>query len=424
MKLATRVVIGIILTLSFCAPWIVYSTQQSTSQHSSKTVTAQPSHILDLLHQQAPTLNATALEYAFTALQCANQFDIDHNNILTIIDYSLPASEKRLWVFDLAEQRLLFHTYVSHGLKTGSLVSNAFSNRNNSKTSSVGLYKTLDTYYGREGISLRMQGLEPGFNDNAENRALVMHGGWYVNEPFIQQYGRPGRSWGCPSLPQDLTKPILEKIRRNSLLFVYYPEQNWLLQSQFLHCSTHFGETLTTMHTSIRTPLLWSEPLEQQEPILYVDLNHNKKHEENEPIVAISAQKYHELLSKPAPVSRMLRRQMESTEYVAITEAELQQIKQLQTPTMTIQQGVNQQQNAMLSALRFIIPEIIEVRGYYQTRMKAVDLGKIERVEEITTSSATPPNKQSHYKLFLVKTKTENHVPLESTAQFIRWIGL
>lgn len=424
MKHGTRIVLGIILAISFCTPWLVYSTQQITSADRPTAVAEKPDNLLDILHQQAPTLNYTALEYAFTALQCATQFDIEHNNILTIIDYSLPASEKRLWVFDLAEKRLLFNTYVSHGLKTGSHISNAFSNRNNSKASSVGLYKTLDTYYGREGVSLRLKGLEPGFNDNAENRALVMHGGWYVNEPFIQNYGRPGRSWGCPSLPQGLTKPILEKIKRNSLLLVYYPEQNWLLQSQFLHCSSHFGDSFTTRNGSIRTPLLWNEPTEQQEHILYVDLNHNKKHEENEPIVTISATMYSQLLNKQAPVSRMLRRQLENTEYVAITEEELQQIQQLQKPIMGTNGGLNSKQESILSQLRFIIPEIIEVRGYYQTRMKAVDLGKIERVEEINSSSITPQRQQGNLKLFLIKTNTENRVQLQSTDQFIRWIGL
>lgn len=425
MKHGVRIILGIFLVIAFCIPLLVYSTQQlpSAAEVPKKSIGSQSTNVLELLHQQAPSLNYTVLDYAFTALQCATQFDIEHNNILTIIDYSLPASEKRLWVFDLAKNRLLFHTYVSHGLKTGALISNLFSNRNNSRASSVGLYKTLGTYYGREGISLRLMGLENGFNDNAENRTIVMHGGWYVNETFIQNYGRPGRSWGCPSLPKDLTKPILETIKNNSLLLVYYPEQDWLIKSQFLHCSSVLGQSFSQEIKYIRTPLLWSESADQQEHILYVDLNHNKKHEENEPIVAISANTYSKLFSKPAPVSRMLRRQLENTEYVAITGEELQIIKVLLQPTIETK-VLSSDQESILSQLRFVIPEMKEIRGYYQTLMKSVDLGKVDRIETGATIPLSTQLRHSNLILFLTKRNAENRVHLEATDQFIRWIGL
>ena len=107
------------------------------------------------------------------------------------------------------EKKLLFHTYVSHGITSGTLLTNYFSNKYNSKASSIGVYKTEKAYYGREGLSLRLDGLDRSFNDNASNRSVVMHGGWYVDEHFIKKYGRPGRSWGCPALPLNFINPLL-----------------------------------------------------------------------------------------------------------------------------------------------------------------------------------------------------------------------
>jgi hypothetical protein len=147
------------------------------------------SDINNMLQKEANTLNASVIQKVLTTLKCSLEYNVNHNNILTIIDYSLPSSEKRLWVFDLKEKKLLFHTYVSHGIKSGTLLSNYFSNKYNSKASSIGVYKTNKTYYGRDGLSLRLDGLDSGFNDNASNRYVVMHGGWYVNEPFIKKYG-------------------------------------------------------------------------------------------------------------------------------------------------------------------------------------------------------------------------------------------
>ncbi len=130
-----------------------------------------------MLKEQAPTLSNEASETIITTLNCVNKKQILHNQILTFIDYSLPANQKRLWVFDLNNKKVLFHTYVAHGLKTGVMASTFFSNQYNSKASSIGLFHTDKPYYGRHGLSLKLDGLEAGFNDHADGRAVVMHGG-------------------------------------------------------------------------------------------------------------------------------------------------------------------------------------------------------------------------------------------------------
>jgi hypothetical protein len=148
--------------------------------------------IKNMLEEKTYALNTSVINKVLTTLKCATQYNVARNNILTIIDYSLPSNEKRLWVFDLNQKKLLYNTYVSHGIRSGTLLTNYFSNKNNSKASSLGVYKTNKAYYGREGLSLRLDGLERNFNDNASIRSVVMHGGWYVEENFIKRYRRPG----------------------------------------------------------------------------------------------------------------------------------------------------------------------------------------------------------------------------------------
>ena len=141
--------------------------------------------IATMLNQNNVGLQTAVIDKVLTILECTQARHIEHTPILTVIDYSLPANTKRLWVFNLNEKKLLFHTYVSHGIKSGALSSNFFSNKYDSKTSSIGVYTTDKAYYGREGLSLKLNGLEEGFNDHAYNRSLVMHGGWYFDEEFI-----------------------------------------------------------------------------------------------------------------------------------------------------------------------------------------------------------------------------------------------
>ena len=144
-------------------------------------------------------------------------------DILTIVDYSLSSKENRLWVIDLKKNSVIFQSLVAHGRNSGNEFAKTFSNKPESYKSSIGLYLTGETYYGKHGYSLRLDGLEKGVNSNARDRAIVVHGADYVSESFIKQNGRLGRSLGCLALSQELTKEVIDTIKNKSCLFVYYP---------------------------------------------------------------------------------------------------------------------------------------------------------------------------------------------------------
>ncbi|MDR2911774.1 MAG: murein L,D-transpeptidase catalytic domain family protein [Alistipes sp.] len=141
--------------------------------------------------------------------------------ILSFIDFTLPSTEKRLWVIDMARRRVLFNTWVAHGRESGELYATSFSNRRGSHKSSLGFYLTAETYIGRNGYSLMIDGLDAGLNDNARGRAVVVHGAWYADPRVIASMGRLGRSFGCPALPPDLARPIIDSIKGGSVLYIH-----------------------------------------------------------------------------------------------------------------------------------------------------------------------------------------------------------
>src|SRR5262245_44135055 len=176
------------------------------------------------------------LDLARRAYRCgdaAGKFDAP---LLTVIDYSRPSTERRLWVIDLARNRVLFHELVAHGERSGYNYAVSFSNRLSSHQSSLGLFRTEGVYLGRYGFSLRLSGLEPGVNDNAMRRAIVMHGAPYVSPTIAAAFGRIGRSWGCPALPLGVHREVIDRIKGGTALFAYYPEPRWLRESRFLRC--------------------------------------------------------------------------------------------------------------------------------------------------------------------------------------------
>lgn len=184
------------------------------------------------LESLAPGANPQVLQLAATALACA----AGQVHRLAVIDYSLPSTRPRLWVFDLARGRLLFEELVSHGRGSGDVQAHAFSNVPESHQSSLGLFRTLNSYRGRNGYSLRLEGLEPGVNDRAFARAIVLHGADYVSPSFIARTGRLGRSHGCPAVRPAVTGPLIDSIKDAQYLFVYYPDAHWLQTSSFLNC--------------------------------------------------------------------------------------------------------------------------------------------------------------------------------------------
>ena len=153
---------------------------------------------------------------------------------ITIIDFGQPSNQKRLYVIDLNKRQLLFQSLVSHGRGTGGLWATSFSNNPSSYKSSPGFYITEETYTGHNGYSLRLDGLEKGINDNARNRAIVMHGARYANESAINALGFLGRSEGCPALPQSMYKPVINTIKNGTCLFIYAPDESYLTHSEFL----------------------------------------------------------------------------------------------------------------------------------------------------------------------------------------------
>lgn len=194
------------------------------------------------LLRQAPTLDPGVLARALDAVRCAVAAgEAEREDTLTVIDYSLPSTAKRLWVFDLERRRLLFHELVAHGKNTGENHARRFSNVEGSLQTSLGLFRTDDTYYGKNGYSLRLHGLEPGINHLALPRTIVIHGAPYVSAEFARRHGRIGRSWGCPAVPDAVARPLIDTIKGGTLVFSYYPDRDWLGGSTFLAASCGVG---------------------------------------------------------------------------------------------------------------------------------------------------------------------------------------
>ncbi|SRR5690554_6631700 len=156
---------------------------------------------------------------------------INRPEVITIIDFSLPSNQERLWVLDLIESKVLYHCLVSHGRNSGEVMAEKFSNKLGSYASSPGFYTTGETYFGKHGFSLRLNGIENGINDKARERAIVIHGADYVSSEFIEKNGRLGRSLGCPAVPEELSTEIIETIKDGTCLFVYAPTDSYLSES-------------------------------------------------------------------------------------------------------------------------------------------------------------------------------------------------
>lgn len=178
-------------------------------------------------------LSFKAFNYAlngFYELQSEGFFQ--NNRILTIIDFSKPATEKRLFVLDLISGKILFNTLVAHGQQSGALFAKYFSNIPSSLKSSIGFFETAQTYIGKHGYSLKLNGLEQGINDQVNRRAIVIHGADYVSESYIKRNGLIGRSWGCPAVPSSLSKPIIDEIKDGSCLFIYAEDLDYWKKSK------------------------------------------------------------------------------------------------------------------------------------------------------------------------------------------------
>ena len=156
------------------------------------------------------------------------------NETLTIIDFSLSSKAKRLWVLDMTSHKVLFNTVVAHGRNTGGEFATKFSNTNNSNQSSLGFYITDNTYYGKNGLSLFLDGQEKDINDNVRKRYVVFHGAKYANPDFAKRQGRLGRSLGCPAVPTAFNTAIIKTIKNKSCLFIYHPNKKYQETSRLI----------------------------------------------------------------------------------------------------------------------------------------------------------------------------------------------
>jgi hypothetical protein len=218
-----RTILAVLLALAFTAP-------------------AQAARLLDSLLAEAPDISLDVLVRALEARDCAiASGKAKQARKLAVIDFSRPSTEPRLWVFDLAGKRLIHAEHVAHGRGSGEDRAEQFSNIEGSHQSSLGLFLTAETYYGGNGYSLRLDGLEPGVNDRARERLIVMHGAPYVDPVLARQQGRLGRSFGCPAVRPEVARQVIDELREGQLLFAYYPDQEWLSSSSFLGCSSRMA---------------------------------------------------------------------------------------------------------------------------------------------------------------------------------------
>lgn len=192
----------------------------------------------DELARLAPDADPDVLALGLATMQCAQLNGVGEDaERLAVIDYSRSSLTPRLWVFDLARDKLLYHEVVAHGQGSGGDIPDHFSNQDGSHASSLGLFYTRQTYEGKNGYSLRMKGLEPGFNDAAMSRAIVIHGADYVNPALGQRQGRLGRSWGCPALRPGIAGDVIDVLKDGQFVFSYYPERDWLMRSALSQCA-------------------------------------------------------------------------------------------------------------------------------------------------------------------------------------------
>jgi hypothetical protein len=211
----------------------VISTAVDVTRRNDESLTAFDVDAWDA--SEVSAINQEVLKLALAASRCATHSgDVEDPRTLTIIDYSKASTEPRMWVLDMRTRELLYEELVAHGQGSGGNFATKFSNQPDSHQTSLGLFVTEGTYVGRNGYSLRLNGLDRGFNDRARERAIVMHGAPYVNSGISKSLGRLGRSHGCPAVRDAVARELIDRVKGGSLVFSYYPDQEWLNSSKYL----------------------------------------------------------------------------------------------------------------------------------------------------------------------------------------------
>ena len=209
----------------------------SSNSYNAKvsSLAAAASTLYDSLHLSNMGLSIEALQYAYKGyVYLKEQGMLENEDILTVCDFSQSSKNKRMYIIDVANFKVLLNTYVAHGKNTGLDMAQNFSNKVESLQSSLGFYKTSQTYFGKHGLSLRLEGLEKGFNDKALERAVVVHGADYIGD-HRKGGAYMGRSFGCPAVPQHQSKQVINTIKDGTVLFIYHPSKNYLNNSNILN---------------------------------------------------------------------------------------------------------------------------------------------------------------------------------------------
>src|SRR5688572_7310978 len=234
--------VGIVLAAALLAPRTIESSfargaaaAPIAAPVDSKISTSANFAIGDFGETAIGSIETDVLALALGAASCAvNSGAVGRPRTLTVIDYSKPSSQKRLWVYDLATRELLYEELVAHGQGSGANLATEFSNQPDSHQTSLGLFVTDETYVGRNGYSLRLDGLDKGVNDRARERAIVMHGAPYVSPAFVKANGRLGRSHGCPAVSDAVARDLIDKVKGGGLVFAYHPDAGFLKTSKYL----------------------------------------------------------------------------------------------------------------------------------------------------------------------------------------------
>ena len=237
-----KLIVGIVLAAALFAPRAIDASfargADAAAVATSATIAASAAaafSIENFAADEIGTIETDVLELALGAASCAVKSGaVQPPRTLTVIDYSKPSSQKRLWVYDLATRALLYEELVAHGQGSGANLATQFSNTPDSHQTSLGLFVTDDTYVGRNGYSLRLDGLDKGLNDRARERAIVMHGAPYVSPSFVKTNGRLGRSHGCPAVSAGVARELINRVKGGGLVFAYYPDARFLKTSKYL----------------------------------------------------------------------------------------------------------------------------------------------------------------------------------------------
>ncbi|MGE8555130.1 MAG: murein L,D-transpeptidase catalytic domain family protein [Chryseobacterium jejuense] len=211
-------------------------TDTKSEKNTTKAVSSSEALYQSIEFDTEHELNYEVFTKALTGFENLKKAGLltDESHLLTVCDFSMSSNTKRLWIIDLNDKKVLFNSLVAHGKNTGEEFATNFSNTESSRQSSMGFYITDATYQGDNGYSLRLLGMDKGFNDAAYRRAIVMHGADYVSDTFAAVHKRIGRSWGCPAVPRELSQSMINTIKGRNLLFIYYPDQNYLSSSEWL----------------------------------------------------------------------------------------------------------------------------------------------------------------------------------------------